>query len=156
MARKVRMSTEIGLFKVHCSKSKCLLCCAIFVSCQHSIRTQNTVTYGDGDGTAFIPLSQDADVVAHELTHGVTERTSGLIYQYESGALNEAWSDIFGALVDKQEGATALPSPARRARWGVHVTQRALPAQTSKTIIAATVAPTAGPVPAYACSVEAR
>jgi hypothetical protein len=64
------------------------------------------MTYGDGDGTTFIPLSQDADVVAHELTHGVTERTSGLVYQNESGALNEAWSDIFGAMVDRQEGAT--------------------------------------------------
>jgi Zn-dependent metalloprotease len=64
------------------------------------------MTYGDGDGVTFIPLSQDADVVAHELTHGVTERTSGLIYSYESGALNEAWSDIFGAMVDRQEGAS--------------------------------------------------
>jgi len=64
------------------------------------------MTYGDGDGVTFIPLSQDADVVAHELTHGVTERSSGLIYQGESGALNEAWSDIFGAMVDYQEGAT--------------------------------------------------
>lgn len=64
------------------------------------------MTYGDGDGVTFIPLSQDADVVAHELTHGVTERSSGLIYQNESGALNEAWSDIFGAMVDRQEGAT--------------------------------------------------
>ncbi len=63
------------------------------------------MTYGDGDGVTFIPLSQDADVVAHELTHGVTERSSGLIYQNESGALNEVWSDIFGAGVDRQEGA---------------------------------------------------
>ena len=64
------------------------------------------MTYGDGDGVTFIPLSQDADVVAHELTHGITEHTSGLVYQNESGALNEAWSDIFGAMVDRQEGAT--------------------------------------------------
>jgi vibriolysin len=64
------------------------------------------MTYGDGDGVTFVPLSQDADVVAHELTHGVTERSSGLIYQNESGALNEALSDIFGAMVDRQEGAT--------------------------------------------------
>ena len=64
------------------------------------------MTYGDGDGVTFSPLSQDADVVAHELTHGVTERSSGLIYQNESGALNEAWSDIFGAMVDRQVGAT--------------------------------------------------
>ena len=64
------------------------------------------MTYGDGDGTTFIPLSQDADVVGHELTHGVTERSSGLIYSGESGALNEAWSDIFGAMVDREVGAT--------------------------------------------------
>lgn len=63
------------------------------------------MTYGDGDGVTFVPLSQDADVVAHELTHGITEHSSGLIYQNESGALNEAWSDIFGAGVDRQEGA---------------------------------------------------
>lgn len=43
------------------------------------------MTYGDGDGTNFVPLSQDADVVAHELTHGVTEYSSNLIYSYESG-----------------------------------------------------------------------
>ena len=62
------------------------------------------MTYGDGDGVTFIPLSQDADVVAHELTHGVTEYSSNLVYANESGALNEAWSDIFGAMVDRQEG----------------------------------------------------
>ncbi len=45
-------------------------------------------------------------MVGHELTHGVTERSSGLIYANESGALNEAWSDIFGSMVDRQEGAT--------------------------------------------------
>jgi bacillolysin len=43
------------------------------------------IVYGDGDGVTFIPLSQDLDVVAHELTHGVTERTSNLVYSYESG-----------------------------------------------------------------------
>ena len=43
------------------------------------------MTYGDGDGVRFIPLSRDADVVAHELTHGVTQFTSNLIYKDESG-----------------------------------------------------------------------
>jgi bacillolysin len=38
-------------------------------------------------------------------THGITEYSSGLIYYGESGALNEAWSDIFGVLIDRQEGA---------------------------------------------------
>ena len=45
------------------------------------------MTYGDGDGSTFVPLSQDADVVAHELTHGVTGRSSGLIYSNESGKM---------------------------------------------------------------------
>lgn len=40
------------------------------------------------------------DVVAHELTHGVTEYTSDLIYRNESGALNEAFSDIMGVSVE--------------------------------------------------------
>lgn len=40
------------------------------------------------------------DIVAHELTHAVTQFTAGLIYQNESGALNEAYSDIFGELLD--------------------------------------------------------
>lgn len=58
------------------------------------------MVYGDGDGTTFIPLSGSLDVVAHELTHAVTEKSSNLVYQYESGALNEALSDIFGTLAE--------------------------------------------------------
>jgi bacillolysin len=40
------------------------------------------------------------DVVAHELTHGVTEKTAGLFYYFQSGAINESLSDVFGELVD--------------------------------------------------------
>jgi bacillolysin len=40
------------------------------------------------------------DIVAHELTHGVTDYSSNLIYLNESGALNEAFSDIMGASVE--------------------------------------------------------
>ncbi|MGG0240244.1 M4 family metallopeptidase [Bacillus rhizoplanae] len=58
------------------------------------------MVYGDGDGTTFAPLSGGLDVIGHELTHAVTERSSNLIYQNESGALNEAISDIFGTLVE--------------------------------------------------------
>jgi len=42
------------------------------------------------------------DVVAHEITHGLTDRTAGLVYQFESGALNESYSDIFGILISNQ------------------------------------------------------
>ncbi|MEH7504040.1 M4 family metallopeptidase [Neobacillus drentensis] len=59
------------------------------------------MVYGDGDGTTFRSLSGALDVVAHELTHAVTERTAGLEYQYQSGALNESISDTFGVFLDK-------------------------------------------------------
>ncbi len=40
------------------------------------------------------------DIVAHEYTHGVVEETGGLIYQNQSGALNESYADIFGYFTD--------------------------------------------------------
>ena len=58
------------------------------------------MAYGDGDGVTFLELSGDLDVVGHELSHGVTEATSNLIYQDESGALNEAFSDIMGTAIE--------------------------------------------------------
>lgn len=54
--------------------------------------------YGDGDGVNFYPFAGDLSVAAHELTHGVTQGTSKLKYQYQSGALNEAFSDIMAKL----------------------------------------------------------
>ncbi len=58
------------------------------------------MVFGDGDGTQATYLSKSLDVVAHELTHAVTDRTANLNYESESGALNEAMSDIFGASVE--------------------------------------------------------
>ncbi|MGI2326959.1 M4 family metallopeptidase [Planococcus sp. YIM B11945] len=58
------------------------------------------MVYGDGDGSTFIPLSGGLDVIAHELTHAVTDTTADLIYQNESGAINESISDIFGTFVE--------------------------------------------------------
>jgi bacillolysin len=59
----------------------------------------SSMSYGDG-GAVFKPLSSGLDVVAHEFTHGVTERTSALRYQNQSGALNESVSDIFGVFIE--------------------------------------------------------
>lgn len=58
------------------------------------------MTYGDGDGSQFSSLVT-LDICGHEMTHGVTERTANLTYSNESGALNEAVSDIFGAMVER-------------------------------------------------------
>ncbi|MBZ0288159.1 MAG: M4 family metallopeptidase, partial [Anaerolineae bacterium] len=55
--------------------------------------------YGDG---GFFAAD---DVVAHELTHGVTEFSSSLFYFYESGAINESMSDIFGELLDQSNAS---------------------------------------------------
>ncbi|NOY53042.1 MAG: peptidase M4 family protein [Deltaproteobacteria bacterium] len=63
----------------------------------------NEVVYGDG-GTYFAPLSGAIDVVAHEITHGVTESINHLIYCKESGALNESWSDVMGMFVSLDYG----------------------------------------------------
>jgi Zn-dependent metalloprotease len=58
-----------------------------------------SMSYGDG-GQLFKPLSAGLDVCAHEFTHGVTQSTSNLDYQGQSGALNEAVSDIFGVFIE--------------------------------------------------------
>jgi thermolysin len=63
------------------------------------------MAYGDGDGKTFIEFSGDVDVVGHELSHGVTEATSNLVYQNESGALNEAFSDIMGTAIEFSYGS---------------------------------------------------
>lgn len=66
------------------------------------------MTYGDGDGTIFVSFTRDPDVIAHELTHGVTQYTAGLIYYGQSGALNESMSDVFGTVIQQAiDGTTA-------------------------------------------------
>ena len=58
-----------------------------------------SMTYGDGD-SEYAAFSAGLDVVAHELTHGVTERTWNGVYLGESGALNESFSDVVGTSVE--------------------------------------------------------
>jgi bacillolysin len=65
------------------------------------------MTYGDGFADAD-------DVVGHELTHGVTEKTSNLLYWYESGAINESMSDVFGQFVDLGNNDAQDTNPATR------------------------------------------
>ncbi|MEY3990521.1 MAG: hypothetical protein RI985_1602 [Chloroflexota bacterium] len=58
------------------------------------------MTYGEG-------FSSADDVIAHEITHGITERTANLYYYFQSGAINEAISDIFGEFVDQNHIGTS-------------------------------------------------
>jgi Zn-dependent metalloprotease len=59
------------------------------------------MVYGDGSGRIFQvgAFTKAIDVIAHELTHGVTQFSAGLIYSKDSGALNEHFSDALGSLV---------------------------------------------------------
>ena len=69
--------------------------------------------YGDG-GQIFKPLPYGLDVVGHEFTHGVIGATAGLEYKSQSGALNESYADVFGALIDTGNwtiGETVIKSP---------------------------------------------
>ena len=59
----------------------------------------SVMTYGDGSGTNFDILTS-IDVAGHEIGHAVCEKTANLVYEKESGAMNEAFSDIWGACIE--------------------------------------------------------
>jgi Zn-dependent metalloprotease len=66
------------------------------------------MVYGDGDGVLFNRFTAALDVIGHELAHGVTQYTSNLNYNGQSGALNESFSDVFGSLVkQRRKGQSA-------------------------------------------------
>jgi len=56
------------------------------------------MTYGDGDGNIFVDFTKSNDVIAHELTHGLTQYTAALNYTNQAGGLNESMSDVFGSI----------------------------------------------------------
>ena len=64
------------------------------------------MVYGDG-------FARADDVVGHELTHGVTDFSSSLFYYMQSGAINEAMSDIFGELIDLTNTGGTDTAPVR-------------------------------------------
>ena len=75
------------------------------------------IALGDGDQVQFEELTA-MDVVGHELTHGVTDFTSNLIYQDESGALNEAFSDMMGSSMEfYAESAGREPAASLAPDW---------------------------------------
>ena len=72
--------------------------------------TGTLMIYGNG-------FPQADDVVAHELTHGVTEKESNLFYYYQAGAINESFSDIWGEFVD-QTNAGGNDDPSVKWKLG--------------------------------------
>ena len=71
------------------------------------------MAYGDGDGRVFVRFTASLDVVGHELTHGVVAHECNLVYEAESGALNEHFADVFGLLVRQWKSRQT----AARASW---------------------------------------
>lgn len=71
------------------------------------------MVFGDGDGVVFDRFTKALDVIGHELAHGVTAHTAGLLYQGQPGALNESVSDVFGVLVKQH----LLGQTAAEADW---------------------------------------
>lgn len=61
--------------------------------------------FWDGEQMAFGDGVVEDDITAHELTHGVTQETSNLIYLWQSGAINESMSDVFGEFTDLTNGS---------------------------------------------------
>ncbi|MFT4664091.1 MAG: Zn-dependent metalloprotease [Polaribacter sp.] len=59
--------------------------------------------YGNGDQAFDSPLAKGLDVAGHEMAHGVIQGTANLNYQNESGAMNESFADIFGAMIDRDD-----------------------------------------------------
>ncbi|MBL8252883.1 MAG: M4 family metallopeptidase, partial [Candidatus Competibacter sp.] len=79
------------------------------VGYQNAFWDGQQMVYGDG-------FSAADDVVGHELTHGVTSHESGLFYYYQSGAINESFSDVWGEFVDLTNGK-GTDTPA--VRWSM-------------------------------------
>jgi len=71
------------------------------------------MVFGDGDGDLFNRFTISLDVIAHELTHGVTGDEARLVYLGQAGALNESVSDVFGSLVKQY----ARRQTADKADW---------------------------------------
>jgi len=81
----------------------------------------NSMFFGDADVYAGA-----LDVVAHELTHGVTSYTANLLYQDQPGALNEAFSDIFGEMVEAYAAGSRDGSCAKGGNdWQIGTSLRA-------------------------------
>lgn len=71
------------------------------------------MVFGDGDQDLFNRFTVSLDIIGHELAHGVTEDEAQLMYVFQSGAVNESMSDVFGSLIKQY----ALKQTAEEADW---------------------------------------
>ena len=71
------------------------------------------MVFGDGDGRLFNRFTIALDVIGHELAHGVSQDEAQLAYMFQSGALNESLSDVFGSMIKQKRDRDT----ARDADW---------------------------------------
>ena len=69
--------------------------------------------YGTGAPKYTNSFTSDLDIIGHELSHGVIDYEAALIYENQSGALNESYADVLGILVKQYTNNT----PARKSDW---------------------------------------
>ncbi len=89
------------------------------------------VIYGDANVITSTSPAQDLDLAAHEWTHALTQYTSDLFYEGQSGALNESYSDVFAVFItpanwligetsykaDLTYGLRSLADPTKGGQW---------------------------------------
>ncbi len=63
------------------------------------------MAYGDGDGQIFSTFVE-ISVIGHEMSHGVVQHSGGLVYEGQSGALNEHFADVFGTITRQWQEKT--------------------------------------------------
>lgn len=92
------------------------------ISTVHSNAAPCPNAFWTGFQSVFCDGVVSDDIVAHEFQHGVTQSTANLIYQNQPGQINEAYSDIFGELIDLHNGNVRLAGGAAPPLWPTHPT----------------------------------
>lgn len=87
---------------------------ALLSSVHYSVKYNNAfwngsqMVYGDGDGAIFVDFTGSNDVIAHEMTHGMTQYSAALGYEDQAGGLNESVSDVFGSMFRQWRAGQAV------------------------------------------------
>ncbi|GJM32104.1 MAG: zinc metalloprotease [Saprospiraceae bacterium] len=74
---------------------------------------ETSLKYGEGDGSIFKSFARDLTIAAHEHVHGVIHYSGGLLYENQSGALNESICDVFASMILQYRNQ----EEARKASW---------------------------------------
>jgi Zn-dependent metalloprotease len=82
----------------------------------NAVWSVDAMYFGDGDGGTS-PAQVSIDDCGHELGHAICQSTAALVYRWESGALNEAFSDIWAACITNYAKTTYPALPGNKSPW---------------------------------------